>query len=64
MAFGPTINSGNEADSESREDPEVSFDEEPIVAYLNNPDCNNSANNGDEWVLNCKCQYRLFFVLQ
>jgi len=44
------IDSGNEADSESGEDPEVSFDEEP-VAYLNDPDCNNSASNGDEWVL-------------
>ena len=42
------INSGNEVDSESREDPEVSFNEEPIVAYLNDPDCNNSVNNGDE----------------
>jgi len=39
-------------DSESGEDPEVSFDEEPIVAYLNDLDCNNSADNGDEWVLN------------
>ena len=46
------INSGNEADSESGEDPEVSFDEEPIVAYLNDSDCNNSINNSDEWVLN------------
>jgi len=43
---------GNEADSESGDDPKVSFDEEPIIAYLNDPDCNNSANNDDEWVLN------------
>jgi len=46
------INSGNEADSESGEDLEVSFDEEPIVAFLNDPDCNNFTDNGDEWVLN------------
>ena len=39
-------------DSESGDNPEISFDEEPIVAYLNDPDCNNSANNGDDWVLN------------
>jgi len=44
--------SGNEAYSESGEDPDVSFDEEPIVAYLDDPDCNNSADNGNEWVLN------------
>ena len=50
--FPDDIDSGNEADSESGDDPEVSFDEEPIIAYLNDPDCNNSADNGDEWVLN------------
>ena len=42
------IDSDNEADSESGDDPAVSFDEELIIAYL----CNNSADNGDEWVLN------------
>ena len=46
------IDSGNETNSKSGEDLEVSFDEEPIVAYLNDPDCNNSVGNGDEWVLN------------
>jgi len=46
------INSSNEAELESGEDPEVSFDKEPIVTYLNDSDCNNSADNGDEWVLN------------
>jgi len=35
-------------DSESGEDPEVCFDEEPVVAYLNNPDCSNSTDNGDD----------------
>jgi len=46
------IDSGNDADSESREDPTVSFDEKIIIAYLEDPDCNNSADNGDEWILN------------
>ena len=46
-SFPNDIDSGNEEDSELGEDPEVYFDEEPIVAYLNNPDCNNSADNGD-----------------
>jgi len=46
------IDSGNEADSESGENSEVSFDEEPIVTYLNDPDCNNSVDNNDEWVFN------------
>jgi len=46
------IDSGNEADSESRDDLEVFFDEEPIIAYLNDPDCNNFTDNGDEWFLN------------
>ena len=46
------IDSDNETNSESGEDPEVSFDEEPIVAYLNNLDYNKFADNGDEWVLN------------
>ena len=46
------IDSGNEADSESGEDPMVSFDKETIIAYLDDPDCNNSADNRDKWVLN------------
>jgi len=62
-SFPNDIDSGNEEDSELGEDPEVSFDEEPIVAYLNDPDCNNSANNSDKWVLNEKCQFWLFLVL-
>jgi len=51
------IDSGNKPDSESGEDPEVSFDEESIVAYLNDPDCNNSADNGDKWVLNININF-------
>ena len=46
------IDSGNEADSESGDDPVVSFDEEPIVAYFDNPNCYNFAKTDDEWVLN------------
>jgi len=46
------IDNDNKADSESRDDPEVSFDEESIIAHLNDPDYNNSADNDDEWVLN------------
>jgi len=42
------IDSGNEADSESGEDPTVSFDEEMIITYLDGPDCNNFTDNGDE----------------
>ena len=37
------INSGNKVDSESGNDPTISFDEEPIIAYLNDPDCINFA---------------------
>ena len=54
------IDSGIESDSESGEDPEVSFDEELIVAYLNDLDCNNSADNGDEWVLNENVNFDYF----
>ena len=36
------IDRGNEADSESGADPVVSFDKEPIITYLNDPNCNNS----------------------
>jgi len=45
------IDSGNEENSESGDDPAISFDEKPIIAYLNDPDCNNSADNGNEWSL-------------
>jgi len=51
------VDSGNEADSELRDDPKVSFNEEPIIAYLNDPDYNNSALNGNEWVLNEKTNF-------
>ena len=31
-----------------------------IVAYLNDPDCNNSTDNGDEWVLNKNINFDYF----
>ena len=58
--FPNDIDSGNEADSESGEDPEVSFDEKPIVAYLNDPDCNNATDIGDEWFLNENVNFDYF----
>ena len=48
----PDDNDGNEADSESEEDTQTTFSIEPIVAYLDDPDCNNPAKNEGEWVLN------------
>jgi len=39
------VESGNEADSESKEDMTVTFSIEPIVAYLDDPDCKNPAEN-------------------
>ena len=44
--------SGNEADSESKEDTLATFSCELIVAYFNNPQCNNTIRDGDEWVIN------------
>jgi len=46
------INSGNEADSESEEDAPATFSMKPIIAYLDDPDCNNHVKNEGEWVLN------------
>ena len=54
------IDSGNEADSKSGEDLTVSFNGKTIVAYLDDPDCNNSADNGDEWVLNENINFDYF----
>ena len=54
------INSGNEADSKSEEDPIVSFDKKMIVAYLDDPDYNNPADNGDEWILNKNVNFNYF----
>jgi len=54
------IDSGNEANSESEEDSEVSFDKKPIVAYLNDSDRNNSADNGDEWVIKENVNFNYF----
>jgi len=56
------IDSGNEAKSESGDNPTISFDEEPIVAYLNDPDCNNSTDNSVEWVLNENINFDYSFL--
>jgi len=44
--------SGNVADSEPEEDAPTIFAFKPIVAYLNNPECNNPIESNDEWVIN------------
>ena len=46
------IDSGNVVDSESEEDMAATFAIEPIIAYLNDPYCNDSAENNGEWVIN------------
>ena len=38
----------------------VSFDKEMIIAYLDDPNCNNSADNGDEWVFNENVNFDYF----
>jgi len=45
-------NSGNEADSESEKDTPATFACEPILAYLNDLQCNNPTGDNDEWVIN------------
>jgi len=44
--------SGNEADSESEGDTPATLVGEPIVASFNNLQCNNPAEDDDEWVIN------------
>jgi len=44
--------SGNEADSESEEDTLATPTFKPIVAYLNDPQCNNPIRDDNEWVIN------------
>ena len=46
------VDSGNEADSESEEDTLATISIKPIIAYLDDYDCNNPAKNKGEWVLN------------
>jgi len=46
------VDSGNEADSESEEDAPATINIEPIIAYLDDFDCNNLVENEGEWVLN------------
>ena len=58
------IDSDNETNSESEEDTPATFAREPIVAYLDNPDCYNFPKNDDQWVLNenVNFNYSLYFV--
>jgi len=44
--------SGNEVDSKSKEDTQVTFAFKPIVAYFNDPRCNNPIENDSEWMIN------------
>jgi len=44
--------SGNEADSKSEGDTPAILACEPIVAYFNDPQCNNPSGDDDEWVIN------------
>ena len=46
------VDSGNEVSSESEEDMPATISIEPIVAYLNDHDCNNPTKNKGGWVLN------------
>ena len=46
------VDSGNEAYSKSEESALATFSMERIIAYLDEPDCNNPAENEGEWVLN------------
>jgi len=46
------VDSGNEMDSESKEDVPATLSIEPIMAYLNDYDCNDHADNEGEWILN------------
>jgi len=57
------IDNDNEANSELEEDTTTNFAMEPIVAYLYDPDCNNSAENDSEWVINenVAFNYSLYF---
>jgi len=44
--------SGNEADSESKADIPAILIGEPIIACLNNPQCNTPSEDEGEWVIN------------
>jgi len=48
---------GNEADSESEEDTPATFAFKPIVACLNDHECNNPIENDSEWVINKKVTF-------
>ena len=57
------IDSGNETDSESKEDTPATFAMELIVAYLDDLNCNDPTKKEDEWVINenAAFDYSLYF---
>ena len=57
------VDSGNEANLESEEDTPTTFVLEPIIAYLNNPECNNPADDEGEWVINEDVAFDYFLSL-
>ena len=56
--------SGNVVDSESEEDAPATLIFKPMVAYLENPDCNNPTENEGEWVLNEDVTLDYFLCLE
>ena len=46
------VDSGNEVDTISKENALATFILKPIVAYLDDLDCNKPAENESEWILN------------
>ena len=44
--------SDNKEDSESEEDTPATFVFKPVVAYFNDPKCNNPIEDDGEWVIN------------
>jgi len=58
------VDSCNEVNSKSKEDLAAIFTLELIIAYLDDPDCNNPAENEGEWVLNENVAFVTFCVLK
>jgi len=58
------VNSGNEVDSESEEDVPATISVEPIIAYLDDFDCNNPVENEGEWVPNENITFDYSFYLK
>jgi len=58
------VDSVNEIDSESEEDVPVTISIEPVVAYMNDYDRNNLAENEGEWVLNENIVFDYYLCLK